>query len=145
MSPAGELILRARFTPGTFVPTVTYVQFSLQLGPAESAADPCAQCGNYLVDYNGIGKPSRKAQLQRLASNGRYEVADAVPVTTAGDGIHIAVPARLLPKNTSRVAFRVVAGVKRGDDALSIILDRAPDSGMPQGVLEVATGGRTMR
>ena len=38
---------------------------------------------------------------------------------------------------------RVVAGVKLRDDALSIILERAPDSGMPSGVLKVATCGRT--
>jgi hypothetical protein len=122
---------------------VTYVQFSLQLGRTESAADPCAQCGNYLVDYNMIGKPSRKAQVQRLGSNGRYELAGTVSVTTAADRIRLVVPARLLPTEISRVAFRVVAGVKLEDDAVSIILDRAPDSGMPEGILEVATGGRT--
>ena len=143
MSPAGELVLRARFKPGTFAPAGTYVQFNLQLGPTDSAADPCAQCGNYLVDYNGIGKPSRKVQVQRLSSNGRYEVVGNAPVTTSADRMRIVVPAGLLPKDISRIAFRVVAGVKLGDDALSIILDRAPDSGMPPGVLEVPPGGRT--
>ena len=140
MSPAGELILGARFTRGTFQPTATYVQFNLDLGRTES--DPCAQCGNYLVDYNGIGKPSRKAQVQRLGLNGRYEVAATVPVTVTADRIRIVVPERLLPKDISRVAFGVVAGVKLGDDALSVILDRAPDSGMPRSVLDVP-GGRT--
>jgi hypothetical protein len=143
MSPAGEVILRARFTPRTFVPTVTYVQFILQLGRTESATDPCVQCGNYLVDYNMVGKPSGTARVQRLGSNGRYEVAGTVPVTAAADRIRIAVPARLLAKDTSRIAFRVVTGMKLEDDAVSIILDRAPDSEMPLGILEVATGGRT--
>jgi len=143
MSPAGELILRARFTRGTFQPTATYVQFNLDLGRTES--DACARCGNYLVDYNGIGKSSRKAQVQRLGSDGRYEVAGTVPVTITADRIRIVVPERLLPKDVSRVTFGVVAGVKVGDDALSVILDRAPDSGMPRSVLDVPPGGRTRR
>jgi hypothetical protein len=121
---------------------VTYVQFILQLGSTESATDPCVHCGNYLVDYNMIGTPSRTARVQRLGSDGQYEVTATVPVTAAADRIRIAVPARLLAKDLSRVAFRVVAGVKLEDDAVSIILDRAPDSEMPLGVLEVATGGR---
>jgi hypothetical protein len=143
VSPAGELILGASFTPRTFVPTVSYVQFSLQIGRTGSVADPCAQCGNYLVDYNMIGKPSRNAQVQRLGSDGRYAVAGAASATTATDRLRLVVPAKLLPTDIGRVAFHVVVGVKLEDDAVSIILDRAPDSGMPQGVLEVATGGRT--
>ncbi len=143
MSPSGDLILRARFTPGTFDAAATYVQFSLQLERTDSTPDASTQCGNYLVDFNGVGKRSRNAKVQRLGSAGQYEVAGAVPVVVAADRIRITVPVKLLPADFCRVDFRVVAGIRLGDDALSIILDRAPDSGVPSGVLKLPTCGRT--
>jgi hypothetical protein len=145
VTPSGELVLRARFTAGTFDAVATYVQFSLQLGRTNSTPDSCAQCGNYLVDFDGIGEPSQAAKVQRLGSTGRYEVVGTVPVGVTADRIRIAVPVKLLPSDLCRVEFRVVAGVRLRDDALSIILDRAPDGGMPSGVLKVPKCGRTRR
>ncbi len=76
MSPSGDLILRARFTPGTFDAAATYVQFSLQLERTDSTPDASTQCGNYLVDFNGVGKRSRNAKVQRLGSAAQSEVLE---------------------------------------------------------------------
>jgi hypothetical protein len=143
--PDGGLALRVRFTKGTFDSVATFVQFILQLGPADGVADQCARCGNYLVDINGIGPPSRKAKVQRLAAESRYEVAATVPIEFAENGADVTIPSSQLPKDFTRVAFRVVTCVRLGDDALSVVLDRMPEADQPLAVLEVGRGRRTRR
>jgi hypothetical protein len=141
--PQGGLALSVRFASGTFDPVTTYVQFNLNLGQSDATPDPCPRCGNYLVDINGVGATSRKAKVQRLGANSRYEVVATVPIQFTNDGADVVVPASALPKDITRVALRVVTCVRLGDDALSIILDRMPETDQAPAVLEVGRGRRT--
>jgi hypothetical protein len=143
--PDGGLALRVRFTKGSFDPVATFVQFILQLGPADSAADRCERCGHYLVDINGVGPHSRNAKVQRLVADSRYEVV-ATPLTQFTEaGADVTIPPSALPKDVTRIALRVVTCIRLRDDALSVIFDRMPETDQPLAVLEVGGGRRTKR
>ena len=130
--PGGGLRLQARFARGTFDRSTTFVQFSLLEGSLGS--DGCAQCGNYLVDFNGIGGKPGQADVRRLTGDSDYPVAGTVPVRVLADGIEVVVPKSLLPLPLAKVSFRVVTCVKLDNDATSIILDALPDSGMASAI-----------
>jgi hypothetical protein len=121
LQPDGGLALRVRFAKGTFDPVATYVQFNLEIGQAVAGADECPRCGNYLVDINGVGRPSRKAKVQRRVG---YEVAASLPIELMANGVDVVIPASVLSKSFAHVALRVVTCIRLRDDALSVILDR---------------------
>jgi hypothetical protein len=142
LQPDGGVALRVRFAKGTFDPVSTYVQFNLEIGQAVAGADECPRCGNYLVDINGVGRPSRKAKVQRRVAS-RYEVAASLPIELMANGVDVIIPASVLPKSFAHVALRVVTCIRLRDDALSVILDRMPEGDQGAALLEVGRGRRT--
>jgi hypothetical protein len=57
-------------------------------------------------------------------------------VSFVAQGADVVIPWSLLPKEASRLTYQVVTCIKLRDDALTRILDRMPDTGVPAPMLE---------